>query len=143
MISNKETGTRGELEVIEKVTCPNCESKLIQMPRNFPLYDIQCTRCSFRSQVKTFNKKPSSSTLGAGWDIMEKVLKVGYLVPSLLLNFKWKEKDIEHQEIRFYPFIPRINLEYYRLSPTARRANYRMFRYKNMDRSPHFLLYKK
>ena len=143
MSSNKETGDEGEEEVVKKVKCPNCKNKLTQLPRNYPLYDVQCTRCSFRAQIKTFNKKPSSSTLGAGWDIMEKVLKVGYLVPPLILNFKWKEKEENHQVIRFYPFIPKLNLKNYRLSPTARRANYRMFRYEGMDKLPYFTLYPK
>ena len=143
MSSNKETGTKGEKEIVKKIKCPNCDKQLAQLPKNFPLYDVQCTRCSFRAQVKTFNKKPSSSTLGAGWDIMEKVLKVGYLVPPLILNFKWKEKGKKLQVIRFYPFIPKINLKNYRLSSTARRANYRMFHYEGIDRLPYFSLYKK
>jgi len=57
------------------VPCPNCAKKLMSLPKNFPLYDIQCTGCSFRAQVKTNNSKPKNEIFGAGWDIMSKVLK--------------------------------------------------------------------
>lgn len=73
---------------------------------------------------------------------MNKVLKSGYMTPPLFLNFKWVEKNIKKQEIRFYPFVPKKNLLNYRLSETARRSNYEMFTYKGMDRLPYFLVYK-
>ena len=65
------------------------------------------------------------------------------MIPSLFANFKRKEKDIDKQEIRFYPFIPKVNLRKYQLSETARRANYKMFHYQNMDNVPHFIVYQK
>jgi len=40
-------------------------------------------------------------------------------------------------------FIPKMNLENYQLSKEARRANYKMFRYVNMDTLPFFVVYKK
>jgi len=81
--------------------------------------------------------------LGAGWDILDKVLKSGYLTPALIVNFRWLEKGVEKQEIRFYPFVPKLNLKKYKLSETARRANYWMFRYEGLDKLPHFVLYSK
>ena len=72
---------------------------------------------------------------------MEKVLKAGILPPLLILNFKWKEKGKRFQEIRFYPFVPKSHLKKYTLSPEARRANYRMFNYVNMDKLPYVTLY--
>jgi hypothetical protein len=74
---------------------------------------------------------------------MDKVLKSGFMVPPLFANFKWIEKGKNKQEIRFYPFIPKHNLNKYQLSATARRANYKMFHYDNMDTLPFFLLYEK
>jgi len=142
-MSNKESGDVGEREVVKLVPCPNCKKKLMRLPRNYPLYDIQCTGCSFRAQIKTVNSKPKSILFGAGWEIINKVLKSGYMVPPTIINFKWKEKDKKRQEIRFYPFIPKQNLRKYQLSPTAKRANYKMFHYKKMDKLPHFKLYKK
>ncbi len=81
--------------------------------------------------------------MGAGWDIMEKVLKSGFITPSIFTNFKWLEKGMDKQEIRFYPFVPKINLRKYQLSSVARRANYRMFNYIGLDKLPHFVVFKK
>jgi hypothetical protein len=113
------------------------------LPKNYPLFDVQCTGCSFRAQVKTNNSKPKDVIFGAGWDIMEKVLKSGYTVPPLMANFKWIEKRIQRQEIRFYPFVPKANLSKHQLSPTARRANYKMFNYRGLSKLPFFILYTK
>lgn len=65
-----------------------------ETPPNYPLYDVQCTGCSFRAQVKTNQSKPKAVVFGAGWQIMNKVLKSGYMTPPLFLNFKWSEKGI-------------------------------------------------
>jgi len=140
-MSNKQQGDIGEKEIIDLVPCPNCSKKLMILPPNYPLYDVQCTGCYFRAQVKTNNSKPKSVIFGAGWDIMDKVLKSGFISPVLFVNFKWKEKGKDRQEIRFYPFVPKKNLKKYKLSEKARRANYWMFRYINMDKLPYFVLY--
>lgn len=142
-ISNRSAGDKGEVEVISLVKCPNCSKKLMLLPSNYPLYDVQCTGCSFRAQIKTNISKPKAVIFGAGWSIMEKVLKSGFIVPPLLLNFKWVEKEQEKQQIRFYPFIPKANLRKYKLSETARRANYWMFNYIGLDKLPYFVVYKK
>lgn len=143
MSQNKLNGDVGEQDVVEKVPCPNCGKKLMLLPKNYPLYDVQCTGCLFRAQVKTNNSKPKPVIFGAGWDIIEKVMKSGYMVPPLITNFKWTEKGNVFQEIRFYPFVPKINLKMHKLSPTARRANYKMFNYIGIDEIPFFVLYKK
>lgn len=140
---SQKLGDLGEEEVIKLVKCPNCGKHLIQLPTNYPLYDIQCSGCSFRAQVKTNNSKPKKEIFGAGWEIIDKVLKSGFTIPPLIVNFKWIEKGIEHQKILFYPFIPRLNLRKRQLSPTARRANYKMFNYTCLDKLPHFILYEK
>lgn len=143
MSKNKENGDIGELEVVDLVPCPNCGKKLMTLPKNYPLYDVQCVGCSFRAQVKTNNSKPKAIIFGAGWDIMEKVLKSGFITPPLITNFKWTEGGEEKQEIRFYPFVPKKNLKMHQLSPEARRANYKMFNYIGIDKLPYFELYKK
>lgn len=142
MSKSKESGDVGEAEVVKLVPCSNCSKKLMLLPKNYPLYDVQCVGCNFRAQVKTSNSKPKSTIFGAGWDIIEKVLKSGFLVPSLIVNFKWSEKG-DHQEIRFYPFVPKINLKKHQLSSTARRANYKMFNYVGIEKLPFFTLLKK
>lgn len=129
----------GEGEVVQKVPCPNCGKKLMTLPKNYPLYDVQCVGCLFRAQVKTNNCKPKAEIFGAGWDIISKVMKSGYITPPLIANFKWRDKEGIRQEIRFYPFIPKINLKKRQLSEKARRANYKMFNYTGIDKIPYFV----
>jgi DNA-directed RNA polymerase subunit RPC12/RpoP len=139
-VNNKSAGDQGEQEVVDLVSCPNCKSQLMLLPPSFPMYDVQCTRCLFRAQVKTASKKPGNIVRGAGWDIYEKVLKAGNLAPPLIVNYHWADKSGEHQEVRFYPFIAKDNVKKYTLSETARRANYRMFNYVNLDKIPYLNL---
>ena len=141
MANNHPKADAGEKEVVKQVPCPNCGKPLMTLPPNYPLYDVQCTGCSFRAQVKTSLNKPRPIVFGAGWQIMNKVLKAGYMTPPLFLNFKWSEKGEPRQEIRFYPFVPKKNLSNYKLSETARRANYEMFTYVGMDKLPYFIVY--
>lgn len=143
MANNKMSGDSGELEVVTLVACPNCSKPLMKLPPNFPMYDIQCTNCTFRAQVKTNNCKPKNIIFGAGYDIYEKVLKAGYLSPPLIVNFRWEEAGIQKQKIIFYPFVAKKNIRKYTLSETARRANYRMFRYERLNELPSMTLYQK
>ena len=136
-------GDRGEKEVIKLVKCPNCGKHLMQLPLNYPLYDLQCKGCSFRAQVKTNNCKPKKEIFGAGWEIIDKVLKSGFMIPPLIVNYKWTEKSVKHQKILFFPFIPKSNLRKRQLSSKARRANYKMFNYVGLDKLPHFVLHEK
>ncbi len=143
MPTNKQSGGAGEKEVIKLVLCPNCRKKLMLLPPGYPLFDVQCTGCYFRAQVKTNKSKPKKEIFGAGWQIMEKVLKSGFITPPLIANFKWSDKSGAHQEIRFYPFVPKKNLKKYQLPEHARRANYWMFNYIGLDELPYFTEYKK
>ena len=143
MTGNKLSGDVGEQEVVDLVPCPNCGKRLSLLPKNYPMCDVQCTGCNFRAQIKTNLSKPKAEILGAGWEITDKVLKSGYLMPPLITNYKWSEKCKEHQEISFYSFIPKGNLKKRVLSPTARRANYKMFNYTGLDKLPYFVLYSK
>ena len=98
-MNNKLAGDSGEIEVVELIPCPNCSKKLMTLPPNYPLYDVQCTGCSFRAQVKTNISKPKKEIFGAGWQIMDKVLKSGFLIPPMIANFKWEDLSGSHQEI--------------------------------------------
>lgn len=138
---NKQFGDVGEKEVVELVPCPNCNKQMMLLPPNYPLCDVQCSGCNFRAQIKTNRSKPKNEIFGAGWDIMDKVLKSGYLMPPLIANFKWSDKSGKHQKIIFYPFVPKKNLKVRKLSETARRANYKMFNYTGLDNLPSFVLF--
>jgi hypothetical protein len=139
--SRQQSGDSGEIEVVNLIPCPNCKNKLMLLPKNYPLYDVQCSGCLFRAQVKTTRSKPKNVILGAGWNIMDKVIKSGHLIPPLIVNFKWMEKSEVRQEIRFYPFISKKNLTKYKLSETHRQANYLMFKYTGLDNIAYQTLY--
>lgn len=143
MAGNKESGDLGEQQVVDLVPCPNCGKKLMLLPASYPMVDVQCTGCIFRAQIKTNKSKPKSEIFGAGWDITDKVLKSGFIMPPLIANYVWSEKGIEKHKIIFYPFIPKKNLKKRQLSPEARRANYKMFNYIGLDKLPNFVLYEK
>lgn len=143
MPNNRIAGVAGEREVVRLVPCPNCKKKLMALPPNYPLYDLQCTGCSFRAQVKTNCSKPKGEIFGAGWDIIEKVMKSGFMVPALIVNFKWSEKGKRRQKILFYPFIPRKHLRKRQLSDQARRKKYKMFNYIGLSELPCLTLHEK
>lgn len=142
-MNNKQAGDFGENEVVEAIKCPNCLKKLMLLPTGYPLYDVQCTGCNFRAQVKTNLSKPKKEIFGAGWDIIDKVTKSGFITPPLITNFKWMESGKQKQVIRFYPFIPKTNLKKRKLSEFAQRKNYLMFNYIGLDKLPYFELYNK
>jgi DNA-directed RNA polymerase subunit RPC12/RpoP len=133
-------GTGGEKDVVKLVACPNCGRKLQLLPKNYPMYDVQCKGCSFRAQVKTNDHKPMNTIYGAGWDILNHVCKAGYMIPPLIANFEWEEDGQEQQVILFFPFVPKGHIE----KKTATRPNgkpLRMFNYVGLDKLPRIQLY--
>lgn len=143
MGNNKKSGDIGEKEVVDLIPCPNCGKKLMILPPNYPMYDVQCTACNFRAQVKTNNCKPKNEIFGATYDIYEKVMKAGYLAPPLIVNFKWPDKGILKQKIVFYPFVGKDCIKVRKLSSAAERANLKMFNYYNLNKLPAKELYNK
>jgi len=41
--NRKNSGDLGELEVVKLISCPNCGRDLMLLPKNYPLYDVQCS----------------------------------------------------------------------------------------------------
>lgn len=142
MPNNKPKGDAGEKEVVRRVPCPNCGRKLMLMPKNYPMYDIQCTACNFRAQVKTNHTRPHREIFGATWQIMNKVLKAGYLVPALFVLFKWSGKGGAKSELRFYPFIPKHHLKPYKTYIKKQKRRLEMFNYRSVDTIPYFIFIK-
>lgn len=140
--TKKQHGDDGEQEVIKLISCPNCSKILMGLPPNYPLYDVQCTACNFRAQIKTNNKKPAKEIFGAGWEIVEKVLKSGFIMPPLITNYKWNDRRKEKQEIRFYPFVPKKHLKKSLRNIKSQKRKYWMFNYIELDKLPFFTVYK-
>ncbi len=130
---SKKAGDIGEQELIKLIVCPNCSKELMLLPTGYPLFDVQCKACNFRAQVKTNNTSPKNIIRGAGWEIMNKVMKAGFLPPPLIVNFKWKEKGVKKQEIRFYPFVKKSSLKPYIADIKSRNRKYKMFNYDLRD----------
>jgi hypothetical protein len=40
MAGNKKAGDDGEKEIVGMVNCPNCKKQLMQLPPNYPLYEL-------------------------------------------------------------------------------------------------------
>lgn len=114
VLTKKELGDQGEQDVIDLVPCPNCGSKLMKLPRNYPLVDLQCTACTFRVQVKRSSVPPEKAmkVQGGGWHVLNHALKVGMVLPPLIVNFNWLDTKTgeEKREIRFYPFVWKKNI---------------------------------
>ena len=140
-LTHKETGDWGEQFVVSNVECPNCGKSLSLLPAGYPLFDVQCTACLFRAQVKTANARPAARIRGAGWGVMSAALKSGAAVPPMLAVYRWLDDGARRVEVRFYPFIPRGHLKSRPLSkdPHHPRANYWMFEYFGMQRLPHYV----
>lgn len=133
MKSNVSRGTDGERDVISKVPCPNCGKRLMALPTGFPLFDVQCTGCVFRAQVKTNNSKPKGIIFGAGFAVMNHVLRTGQMIPPLIANFRWKEHGRERQVILLYPFLTTRHIRKRVLMKGSRRAGYAMFNYVGLQ----------
>jgi len=133
----RASGIEGEKEVVKLIDgCPNCGKKLKPLPKNYPLYDVQCEACSFRAQLKTNRCPPKGVIFGAGWNILNHVMKAGFMIPPLIVNFVWTENKRKRQCICFYPFIPKDKIR-------RRKGNYAMFNYTGILDLPSFVLYEK
>jgi hypothetical protein len=81
--SVKATGDTGEQYIVDYASCPACGKKLMRLPPNYPLFDVQCEGCTFRCQVKAAGR-PQNQIFGAGWNVVYASLKDGHPVPPLI-----------------------------------------------------------
>lgn len=139
--NRQEVGRLGEQELVAHVPCPNCGRKLMPLPKNYPMCDVQCTACNFRAQVKTNSVDPKNKKeiFGATWEIMNKVMKAGYLVPALFVLFNWNENGEKRSELRFYPFVPKGHLKPRRTHIKKTNRNLVMFNYRDIHLIPYYV----
>lgn len=137
----KTIGDLGEDFVAKNAPCPACGKTLTKLPESYPLFDLQCSACTFRCQVKATGKRPQKNILGAGWTIFNAALKTGQQVPPLVYVANLNEGP---PIVRFYPFIPRSHLEPRQPFPDGhKRESYLQFSYLRMNRVPSFVLNEK
>ncbi len=145
MNRNCKLGDQGEDDVIKKVPCPNCGMRLVRLPKNFPLYDVQCEGCVFRAQVKTNRSPPKDQVFGSGREILRHFKAGGQLIPPLIANFCWSKGSKPQQKIIFYPFLTKDNIKGRVRSKRASHPGYKEFNYVGLldEETPKVVVYPK
>jgi hypothetical protein len=140
--SKQATGDAGEEFVASSVPCPYCDRKLELLPKNYPLFDVQCSSCLFRAQVKT-SKTPISGTIpGGGLKMKESARRLGILSPPIISVSNMKANKADERLVQFFPFIPESHTKKKPplKDPKREHLKYRMFDYVRMNELPRFVL---
>lgn len=103
-------GEEAERFIAEHVPCPSCGSALRQLPPGYPLFDIQCSACLFRAQVKRVQEKPRSRLRGGSWSVVSTYLRTGQLLPPMFVCFEWPRSQHEPGSVYFFPLVPAKNV---------------------------------
>jgi hypothetical protein len=140
---NRARGAAGEKFICANVPCPNCGRPLQLLPPGYPLYDVQCSGCVFRAQVKTNVSRHRDQVFGAGYSVLEHYIKSGQLIPPLLMYFRWKEGRRWRKQVHFFPFLTRRNIRPRTRSDSGSHPGYREFNYVGLadDNLPQALLF--
>jgi hypothetical protein len=131
-------GDEAERYVVERVPCPSCGSALRQLPPGYPLFDVQCSGCLFRAQVKRVQEKPRSRLRGGSWNVVNTYLRTGQLLPPMFVCFDWPRSEAEPGYVYFFPLVPAKNVVKRVLSELHKTdAGRAMAEYRDMLSLPH------
>ena len=131
-------GEAAEQLIADRVPCPSCGSALQQLARGYPLFDIQCSKCLFRAQVKRVHEPPRSRLRGGSWNVVNTYLRTGQLLPPMFVCFGWPRLLAEPSAIYFFPIVPAKNVTKRVLSETHKTdAGRAMVEYRDMLSLPH------
>lgn len=140
--SQSVSGAEAERFVVDRIPCPSCSSALRALPAGYPLYDVECTRCLLRAQVKRILARPRDRIRGATWDVMSHHFKTGHLIPPMFACFGWPAGRPEPHVVWFFPLIPTRNLKMRVLSERHQtQAGRRMAEYVDMRSLPRFVVF--
>lgn len=139
--SSTAGGVEAEQFVVARVPCPSCGSALRGLPPGYPLYDVECTRCLLRAQVKRVLAPPRDRIRGASWDVISHHVRTGHLIPPLFACFGWPKGGSAPSVVWFFPFIPLRNIEKRTLSERHQTPGRRMTEYVRMRALPHVVVY--
>jgi hypothetical protein len=96
----------------------------------------------FRAQVKTNRCRPKDQIFGAGWEILDRTLKTGQLIPPLLVNYEWSDRAGKNwHEVYFFPFLTKDNLRQHKRSLGGQRPGYKQFNYVGLLKAPQVKLF--
>jgi|ERR1039458_3979989 hypothetical protein len=141
-ISNTESGERAVEFVLAQVKCPYCGKTLIDLPRATPVYDVACSRCEFRAQVKSVETRKRSRIRGASARPLAGLRLAGKLSPPLSVVWEWDGTVRSAAEISLFPLVPWSHL--HERAPPANHAmmpGRLMVDYHDLQLLPHFELY--
>jgi len=141
MISSAARGVEAEAFVVARIPCPSCGHALRAMAPGYPLYDVECTRCLLRAQVKRILAGPRDRIRGASWDVIAHHFKTGHLVPPMFACWGWPTGTPEPSEVWFFPLIPTSHLKMRVLSERHKTPGRRMAEYVDMRGVPHFVVF--
>jgi hypothetical protein len=143
MLNRATEGRQAEQFVVENVRCPSCDKALRELPRGYPLYDVECVRCLFRAQVKRVKAAPRDRIRGGSYDIPRHHLKTGHLLPPMFVCFGWETGADAPQEVWFFPLVPARNLTMRVLSERHATPGRSMAEYIGMRALPHAVVWQK
>jgi hypothetical protein len=141
--TNAAGGAEAERFVVERIVCPSCQRALRTLPPGYPLYDVKCTHCLLRAQVKRVLASPRDRIRGASWDVISHHVKTGHPIPPLFACFGWRRDESEPGEVWFFPFIPVRNIQMRTLSERHQTPGRRMTEYVEMRTLPHMVVFER
>jgi hypothetical protein len=141
-ISNSESGERAVQFVLANVRCPYCEKALMDLPRATPVYDVACSRCEFRAQVKSVETSIRSRIRGASARPLVGLRLAGKLSPPLIVVWRWDGERRTADEVSLFPLVPWSHVRE-RVLPAnhATMAGRLMVDYHDLGRLPKIPLY--
>lgn len=136
--SSARLGEEAERFIAERVPCPSCGGALHELARGYPLFDVQCSRCLFRAQVKRVQESPRNRLRGGSWSVVNTYLRTGQLLPPMFVRFDWPRTEREPGTVYFFPLVPAKNVSKRVLSASHKTdAGRAMVEYRDMLSLPH------
>lgn len=129
--------------ILNFIACPNCNGKLIPKPVANELRNVFCENCDFSCRFETAFNHPNESILNIPYGDLDKLISNKKTLPPFIIDYKWKQDEIEFEKIYFFPFIALRFLKEEQKRPIQLLPNEKensVF-YSNMFELPHILLF--
>jgi hypothetical protein len=128
--------------VVAHALCPYCGKTLACLPTATPVYDVACTRCEFRAQVKSVETPPRPRIRGASARPLAGLRLAGKLSPPIIVVWGWNGVERTAQSITLFPLVPWANIRE-RVLPLKHKteAGRLMVDYHNLASLPQISLY--
>jgi DNA-directed RNA polymerase subunit RPC12/RpoP len=142
VISNTASGERAVEFVLAQVKCAYCEKALVDLPRATPVYDVACSRCEFRAQVKSVETHMRRRIRGASARPLAGLRLAGKSSPPLIVVWGWDGEARSAERVTLYPLVPWRHIRERALSQNHETmAGRLMVDYHDLHLLPFFELY--